>query len=39
MDGFPISSKSNVDFNTTNNNKIEFSLKSDDRTIKFYSIK
>ena len=38
QDGFPIYSKSEANFNTYNN-EIEFSLKSDERTIKFYSIK
>ena len=38
QDGFPIYSKSEANFSTYNN-EIEFSLKSDDRTIKFYNIK
>ena len=38
QDGFPIYSKSEANFSTYND-EIEFSLKSDDRTIKFYTIK
>tara|TARA_B100000475_G_scaffold192730_1_gene166724 strand:+ start:270 stop:2120 length:1851 start_codon:yes stop_codon:yes gene_type:complete len=38
QDGFPIYSKSEANFSTYKD-EIEFSLKSDDRTIKFYTIK
>ena len=38
QDGFPIYSKSEANFSTYKDG-IEFSLKSDDRTIKFYTIK
>ena len=38
LDGFPIYSKSEANFSTYKD-EIEFSLKSDDRTIKFYTIK
>ena len=38
QDGFPIYSKSEANFSTYKD-EIEFSLKSDDRTIKFYTIR
>ena len=38
QDGFPIYSKSEANFSTYKD-EIEFSLKSDDRTVKFYTIK